>query len=215
MVAHGSGSTKGSVIEQASVLNQAGYTVVLLDARGYGDSRGAAMDLGWWGESDIACAIDAVTEAHPSRSRHIGVLGLSMGGEQAVGAAGADSRIEAVVAEGATARTAADKDGWLPQGPLGELQRIVDSVRDATIGVLSDAPEPVTLRESAERSQAPMLLIAAGTVPSEADAASWIAEGKPLVETWVVEGATHTGGLATDPSGWKSAVVGFFDKHLG
>ena len=42
----------------------------------------------------------------------IGAVGMSMGGEEAIGAAAADARIRAVVAEGATNRVAADK-AWL------------------------------------------------------------------------------------------------------
>jgi hypothetical protein len=54
----------------------------------------------------------------------IGVLGLSMGGEDAIGAA--DPAIRAVVAEGATHRTAADKAGYLPGGITGTIQRGMD-----------------------------------------------------------------------------------------
>ena len=41
----------------------------------------------------------------------VAVVGMSMGGEEAIGAIGADQRIAAVIAEGATARTDLDK-GW-------------------------------------------------------------------------------------------------------
>jgi hypothetical protein len=32
---------------------------------------------------------------------------------------------------------------------------------------------------------------------------------------WIVPGAGHTAGLATDPEGWADHVVGFLDEHLG
>ena len=56
-------------------------------------------------------------------SDRIAVLGLSMGGEEAIGAAGADGRIAAVVAEGATGRTDADK-AWFADlyGFRGRIQ---------------------------------------------------------------------------------------------
>ena len=70
----------------------------------------------------------------------IGVLGLSMGGEQAIGAAAADSAIRAVVAEGATHRTAADKAGYLPGGVTGAIQRVLDKLTYGTAALLSPAP---------------------------------------------------------------------------
>lgn len=214
IVAHGSGSTRDDALAQALAVRDAGYTVVMYDARGHGNSTGSAMDLGWWGESDLGCVVDTLVSEYPGASRHVAVLGLSMGGEQAIGAAGADARIEAVIAEGATGRTAADKDGWLPQGPLGTIQRRLDGLRDLSIGILSDAPKPQTLRESASHSDAQFLLITAGTVDSEADAAAWIARGNSRVTVWTVERSDHVRGLATAPDEWKSRVIGFLEQAL-
>ena len=53
----------------------------------------------------------------------VAVVGMSMGGEEAIGAIGSDHRIAAVIAEGATARTDLDK-GWLGEvyGARGWIQ---------------------------------------------------------------------------------------------
>ena len=117
IVLHGSGagSTKASVLSQAAVLARHGYGVLLLDARGHGGSSGYAMDFGWFGEADVAAAVDyLMTRADVDRAR-VGVLGESMGGEEAIGALAADHRLRAAVAEGATNRVAEDR-GWLPNG---------------------------------------------------------------------------------------------------
>ena len=58
MLAHGSSSTRSNVLEQAAVLAQQGYGVLLFDARGHGRSGGRAMDLGWYGDQDIFAAVD-------------------------------------------------------------------------------------------------------------------------------------------------------------
>ena len=58
-------------------------------------------------------------EVDPDR---IGAVGLSMGGEEALGAAASDLRIRAVVAEGALWRGSMDA-GWLPRTPQGYLER--------------------------------------------------------------------------------------------
>src|SRR5690606_29218420 len=115
----------------AAVLAGAGYGVLMIDARGHGDSGGRAMDFGWHGDADIVAATAFLAgrpEVDPDR---IGAVGMSMGGEQAIGASGGDPRIRAVVAEGATARTAADA-AWLSDryGLRGALQEQIEKVQD-------------------------------------------------------------------------------------
>ena len=217
IVLHGSGSNRASTAGQATVLARHGFGVLMLDARGHGASGGQAMDFGWYGESDASAAVDWLAQQIGIDPGRIAVLGLSMGGEEAIGAAGADSRIQAVVAEGATARTAADKAAWLPGGVLGAIQRGLDRVTFGLAGVLSGAPEPMSLRTAASRaSPRPILLIVAGTVPDEASAAAALAEASPSnVRTWVVPDAGHVGGLDADPIAWERTVVTFLATSLG
>lgn len=214
VLSHGAGSTRGAVAAHARALADAGYGVLLLDARGHGGSSGAPMELGWWGEADLECAVDALLGLPDVDPDRIGLVGMSMGAEASLGAAGADARVAAVVAEGATARTAADKDGWLPGGPLGALQRAMDAERDLLLRALTPAPAPTTLRDATRASDAEVLLITAGTVANEAAAAEWIAEGDDDVETWNIEGAAHTGGIVTVPDEWRDRVVAFLDDAL-
>lgn len=213
VVRHGSGSTRTSTLAQAAVLALHGYGVLLTDARGHGRSGGDGMDWGWFGDSDVAAAVTYVTEV--AGVRRVAVLGLSMGGEEAIGAAAADPRIKAVVAEGATARTAADRDRILPRGPNGWLQRGLDRVTFGLAGLLTDAPRPRSLREAASRSGVPTLLVAAGTVADEIEAARAIRDAAPgSVDVWVVPGASHTGGLSSAPADWESHVTAFLDSTL-
>lgn len=87
IVRHGSGSQRTATEAQAAVLAAHGYGVLQVDARGHGNSAGTAMDLGWWGESDTAAAVDLLASRPDVEPGRIGVLGLSMGGEEAVVAA--------------------------------------------------------------------------------------------------------------------------------
>lgn len=213
---HGSGSNRTATLRQAAVLARHGFGVLMLDARGHGDSHGHGMDFGWYGESDAAAAVTWLTTQPDVRPDRIGVLGLSMGAEEAIGAAGADPRIRAVVAEGATARIAADKAHWLPGGPLGFLQRGLDRATYGLARLLTDAPVPRTLREAATRAAPrPMLLIAAGDVPDEGRAARAIRDGaRGNVQVWVVPGAGHIEGLSTRPAEWEQRVVDFLSAAL-
>jgi hypothetical protein len=146
---------------------------------------------------------------------------MSMGGEEAIGAAGADPRVHAVVAEGATNRVAADK-GYLvaAYGFRGRLQQGIDRLTYGVAALLTDAPQPRSLRDSVaatttDGTPTPVLLITAGDIDTEAQAASYIDQAAPdAVAVWTVPGAGHTEGLSADPGEWEQRVVGFLDAAL-
>ena len=213
----GAGSTSADVMRHARALNDAGYGVLATDARGHGGSGGQGMDLGWYGELDIQAAVDALAARRDVDADRIGVVGLSMGGEEAIGAAGADSRIRAVVAEGATGRTAADK-AWLAEeyGVLGRVQGVLDAATYGLVDLLTPADPPPTLEQSIrDSSPTAMLLVAAGDRPDEDSVAVRLASLDPTrVQVWVVSGAGHVAALRTDPAAWREHVVGFLDVAL-
>ncbi len=215
---HGAGSTRSGVLEHAVVLGRAGYGVLLFDARGHGRSAGRAMDFGWYGDADIAAAVTFLQAQPDVDDTRIAAVGMSMGGEEAIGAAAGDPRIKAVVAEGATNRNAGDK-AWLSDeyGLRGALQEGVERLVYGAADLLTAASPPVTLRDAVATS-APrrVLLIAGGAMPDEAQAGRYIQSGSPAtVELWEVAGAGHTDGLRTDPTGWEQRVTTFLGHALG
>jgi dienelactone hydrolase len=217
VVLHGAGSTRSPVLQHAAILARRGYGVLLFDSRGHGQSGGRAMDFGWFGDPDLAAALDYLEQRPDVDPDRIAALGLSMGGEQAIGAAAADRRLRGVVAEGATGRTADDK-AWLrtAYGFSGWVQQRVDDLTYWFTDLLTSAGPPITLREAAgQMAPRPLLLITAGSVPDERLAADYIRAASPeTVEVWEVPGAGHTGGLATAPVEWVRRVLAFFDNVL-
>jgi pimeloyl-ACP methyl ester carboxylesterase len=217
---HGAGSTRSGVLRHARVLAGHGYGVVLFDARGHGRSGGRAMDFGWHGDQDTSAAVSfLLAQAEVDRSR-IAVVGLSMGGEEAIGAGAADPNIAAVVAEGATNRVAGDK-AWLPDrfGWRGSLQQGIDWLTYSAVDLLTEAARPIPLRE-AVRTMAPrpVLLIAGGDVPEESYASRFIQEGSPAtVELWIAPDTGHTAALSRHPEDWERRVTTFLATalHLG
>ena len=218
---HGAGGTRTGVLGQAEVLASGGYGVLLVDARGHGESDGRAMDFGWYGERDVAAALDFLEDQPGVDPDRLGVVGMSMGGEEAIGAAGSDARVRAVVAEGASHRVAGDKAYLSAYGWRGDLQQWIDGGTYAVAGLLSPAPRPETLRASVADSQADgtptsLLLVTAGEVETEGLAADLLEEAAPeAVETWTVPGAGHTGGLRAQPEEWARRVLAFLDSALG
>lgn len=213
----GSGSNRTATLGQATVLARHGYGVLMVDPRGQGRSGGRAMDAGWYGDRDVTAAVTFLRQQPGVDPGRVGVLGLSMGGEEAIGAAAVDPAIRAVVTEGATHRTAADKAGYLPGGVLGAVQRGLDWITYSTAALLSRAPRPGTLHTAVARAQTtPFLLIAGGTVPDESDAVAYLRTAAPnRVQTWTVPGASHVHALASAPAEWTARVTEFLDRALG
>lgn len=217
VVMHGAGSTRSDVLDRAAVLHRNGFGALLVDARGHGDSDGAAMDFGWYGDLDVGAGVEYLATRDDVDSDRIGAIGFSMGGEEVIGAA-TNPLIAAVVAEGATARTASDK-AWLSDvyGWRGWVQEQIEKVQFGVTDLLTDASSPTPLRAAVDRaSDTPFLLISAGTVADEGHAVEWIRRAAPeRVSVWTVEGAGHIDGLGTQPEEWERTVVDFLRAHLG
>jgi pimeloyl-ACP methyl ester carboxylesterase len=217
LVLHGAGSTRSAALDQAAVLQRNGYGVLLVDARGHGESDGSAMDFGWYGDLDIGAGTDYLAERGDVDADRVGVLGLSMGGEEAIGAAATNPALSAVVAEGATGRTAADKD-WLSDvyGWRGAAQEQVEKIQFGVTDLLTTASPPRSLLDAVSRAtRTPFLLITAGTVADEQHVADALRGAAPdRVAVWNVDEAAHTGGLDTDPAAWERRVIDFLDQHL-
>ena len=130
---HGVADNRMGVIGQSEFLLRAGYSVVMMDARAHGASEGEIATYGWLERNDTRAIIDALRESElrpclsvplpgsPCRGMaHIFALGESMGAGIALQSAGADPRIEAVVAEAsfATLREASYDYAGLRRSPL-------------------------------------------------------------------------------------------------
>lgn len=211
----GAGSTRSAVLGQAAVLARHGYGALLADTRGHGRSGGDAMDFGWWGDRDLAAAVSFLDRQSGVRAGKIAVLGESMGGEQALAAAGSDPRIRAVVAEGATGQQLADH-GWRPHDATAVIDRGMEWVMYTAAGLISGAPRPMSIPDAIRAAGGrPMLIIAAGSVADEPAAARWFRTASPAtVQVWVVPHAGHTQGVAAAPRAWEAHVTGFLDAAL-
>jgi dienelactone hydrolase len=211
----GAGATRTSVLGQAAVLARHGYGALLLDTRGHGLSGGHTMDFGWWGDRDIAPAVSFLDRQPGVRPGKIALLGESMGGEQALVAAGSDPRVRAVVAEGAEGQQVADR-GWLARGIDAALTHGMEWVQYTAAGLISGAPRPMSIPDAIRATAPrPVLIIAGGAIADEPVAARWFRTASPAIaEVWIVPHAGHTQGLAVAPQAWEAHVTGFLEKAL-
>jgi uncharacterized protein len=214
---HGAGATRSSVLDHAVVLARHGYGVVLFDARGHGRSDGRAMDLGWYGDLGVAAAVSFLRDQPDVDHTRIAAVGMSMGGEEAIGAAANDGRIRAVVAEGATNRVSADR-AWLSDeyGWRGVVQDGVEWLLYSAADLLTAAEPPRSLRDAVSSIEPrPVLLIAGGDVAEEGHASRYVQAASPdTVDVWVVADTGHTAGLDTHPAEWEARVTTFLDDAL-
>jgi dienelactone hydrolase len=216
VIRHGSGSTRSDVLGQTVVLARHGYGVLLADARGHGRSEGRAMDFGWFGDADISAAVTYLADRPDVDPRRIGVVGMSMGGEEAIGAAASDPRIRAVVAEGVTGRTDADAN-WLSDeyGVRGTLQEGIEWLRYTLADLLSSAPKPISLASAIERAAPTPFSGDRRRQRADEQHVAYILEGaSDHVTIWVVPGSDHIQGLSIAPGEWERRVTAFLEDNL-
>ena len=211
----GATNTRTDELDHASVLARHGYGVLLLDARGHGNSGGDAMLWGWYGDTDVRAAVDYLATRSDVTDGRIAAVGMSMGAEEAIGAAGADTRILGVVAEGATARGARD-EGDPASGVGGWLTRYIDWTTAHAADLMTSAHPPTKLRDAiSAAAPRPVMIIAAGTQPAEIAAAHAFHDAAPgSVDIWIAPGAGHTAAYDTQPAEWETRVIDFLDYAL-
>lgn len=210
---HGSGSTRSATLEHAAFLNREGFGVLAFDSRGFGRSGGTGMSLGWFGDLDIDGAMSFLSDRPGVDPAKIGVVGLSMGGEEAIAAAGTDDRIRAVVAEGAGAvRTVADAksiDGFTRYLGIPHYW-----LRDLVMDMFTDAPRPIAL-EDAMTAIAPRPVLLISSAPRELEYTEQYRAAAPAsTQLWALYDAPHIGGLTTHPSEYRQRVTAFLADAL-
>lgn len=208
LLLHGSGSTRTATLDHAQVLADAGFGVLMVDARGHGASGGTAMDLGWHGADDLTAAVNWLAAQADVEEGRIGAVGLSMGGEEALTLAGQDPRVRAVVGDGVGIRVAGDVPEPAPFEDA--MNRLTYAVTD----LLTAASPPPPLRDvlgGLADDQRVLLVAAAG----EGEQAAWYAAAAPgHVEVWDVPDVAHTRALDEHPDDWSARVVGFLEDAL-
>jgi pimeloyl-ACP methyl ester carboxylesterase len=217
-MAHGFGSCRGreylaGSLELVKSLVASGFTVLMLDLRGHGESDAAPVTYGLRERSDFLGAVDWLL-AQGYASRSIGVLGVEMGGVAAMGAAAEETAIGAVIADSAYAnpmpiirrqfqRTSGLPLAFLPATLLiARLLTGIDLVRLRSAEVLC------------ETSRRPALIIQARgdkVVPLDHGLTLARAAG---AELWLSDATVYQGSLLADPIEYTSRVIAFLDVAL-
>lgn len=150
------------MVGKARDLSKHGYRAVVVALRGYGSSTGDFHTFGVSEREDLSKVIDAL-EARGLASDYLGVMGISYGGAAAIQLAGADPRIDAVVAQSAfsSLRDVAPPFGRsvVPVPGLLMSDAQYDAVVDEAGRIASFDPDEADTVAAIGRTSAPVLLV--------------------------------------------------------
>ncbi|HEX8836553.1 MAG TPA: alpha/beta fold hydrolase [Candidatus Acidoferrum sp.] len=232
---HGVADNRVGVIGQSEFLLRAGYSVMMMDARGHGASEGPIATYGWLERNDTKAVIDALYSDFLRRCaaiqwhgeggpvcapKHIFALGESMGAGIALQSGADDPRIEAVVAEASFANlreAAYDYAGlrkypWLGKTLLAPFSWTLLYRGEKLTGFPLAEISPM----KAVVSRAfPVLLICDEkdeALPCRHTQMIYRAARGPK-QLWVVPGAYHTAALGFYPEEFQRRVLSFFNTY--
>jgi pimeloyl-ACP methyl ester carboxylesterase len=212
ITAHGAGNNRSTVMDEAEMLVRHGYGVLMVDFEGFGDSEGRGNAFGWTGARSVHAATAYLATRDDVDPARIGGLGLSMGGEVLLQAAGESTALRAIVVEGATARTAEDM-GELES--IGEFGYVLHTVVGATMRVISGEDTPPPLMKMVPRIAPRDVLLIGSQVADELDLMSRYKElGGESFDIWFIPEAKHIGGFDLHPEEYEQRVIAFFDEAL-
>ena len=199
----------------AVALSRRGFSVLMFDLRGHGESGGDRFSLGQYEERDVRGAV-AYVRSRGFAGGAIGVLGFSMGGAAAILAASRAQEVGAVVADSAFASARDMVDREFPRESGLPALFIPPTVLAARViqGVDIDSVSP---ERAMTEIRAPVFVIhgqADDLVPVSHARRNFAASRNPASELWIIPGATHNTSYQTARDEYLSRVVAFFERHL-
>jgi fermentation-respiration switch protein FrsA (DUF1100 family) len=195
-----------------------GYSVLLFDLRGHGESGGTRYTLGIEEPRDILAAIDlAASKADIERSR-VAIIGESLGGGSLLMTVKADPSIGPVVTDsafadantvvGESATKYTNLPSWFTPGIvlMSRLFLGLDISQVTPSKVVAAHPERAFLFIQCTDDT---------TVPLHHGLDLKAASRNPRTELWVVQGCEHVMAFATHPDEWAQHVLNFLERELG
>lgn len=204
-----------SGVDEARLLAEHGYGVLLLNRRGEADSEGDPNLFGWGGQGDIDGAVEFLAHQEDVLPGRVGALGLSVGGEVLLEHAATSDGLAAVVSEGAGSRSI--RESLELTGGLRVAELSTAPLLTGSLVVLSERTPPPNLVDALDGLSPTPALVVAGEQgqPAEIELGRrYVEAAGPTATYWEVPGAGHIRGLDTAPAEYERVVLGFLDRHL-
>lgn len=201
-----------AMIERARLFRAAGYSVVLIDLCGHGESGGDKITLGHLEQHDARAAVEFARAQHPGEP--IAVVGWSLGGAAALLASPLD--IDALILEEVypTITEALTNRTRIRVGPLAPLATaILLSQLEPQLGVAAEELCPIDKLADVD---CPVMLLAGGEDlhTTREQTLRMFERALGSKKCVVFEGAAHVDLLRYEPERYQHVTLSFLDQHL-
>jgi pimeloyl-ACP methyl ester carboxylesterase len=219
ILVHGKDSSRtnefqGQFVDFASDLHARGFTVLMIDMRGHGQSGPARYAFGLNEKRDILGAVDWLI-SRGFQPGEIGLLGVSMGAASSIMATADEPAIGALVADcGYAAIAPLIEQEWTRTSglPIWMLPPTQFAVR-TLFGYDISASRPIDVID--EIAPRPVLLIhGTGDKLINVNNMAQLSQAAPNAETWAVANAEHAASYRTNPEVYLNRVSTFFETSL-
>lgn len=201
-------------LDLAQALHQAGFSVLMIDLRGHGQSADSHFTFGRLERRDVLAAIDFLLERGHQPGK-IGLIGTSMGAASVIGAAVEDQAVGAVATDSLFAEIyPVIKGMWVKQSGLPMIflyptrwmfyvENGYDLVSARPIDEIGKiAPRPLLLINCQQDTYIPL------------EQFQRLREAAPWAETWSVDECRHAEIYEFVPQEYNQKMVNFFQAGL-
>jgi pimeloyl-ACP methyl ester carboxylesterase len=214
LLIHGLGGSGISMLNQARLLNRAGYSVMLPDLRAHGDSEGDTV-TGVWEVNDVLGALDYLESRPDVDVDQVGILGISFGAQVALHAAARTRAIRAVVLESMGPATLADHGGRPTT-----LQRWINYPINWFVYKLFDFISGVNQRRGVVETlhliyPRPVLFISTGRGKEQYFMRLFYEAARHPKALFEVPRAEHGIAVVVDSQEYRERILRIFDQALG
>jgi pimeloyl-ACP methyl ester carboxylesterase len=201
-------------LDLAEALHQAGFSLLMIDLRGHGESEASHFTFGLLERRDVLAAVDYLIQRGHQPGR-IGLLGTSMGAAAVIGAAVEDEDVGAVATDSLFAEINPVVHGlWVKQSGLPiiflyptlwmhylENGWALGSVRPVDeVGKI--APRPLLLIHCEQDTYIP------------AEQFQQMEQAAPWAQTWAVQECSHAEIYGYVPEEYNQKLITFFEVGL-
>jgi pimeloyl-ACP methyl ester carboxylesterase len=219
VLVHGKDANRFSsdhTLRVARWLRDAGYSLLLFDLRGHGESEGQRFSLGQHERMDVAAAVDLLV-ARGFQQGRIVLVGESMGAAVAIQAVALRPEVAAVVADSAYAngRAIVDEAGPLETGLPDWYTALVVLAAKALYELDVNAVDPsAVVHAHPERAFLFIHCDGDGVVRPHHARDLQGASGNPDTRLWMASGCGHVGASARYGDEYRSRLIAFVDAQL-
>jgi alpha-beta hydrolase superfamily lysophospholipase len=217
VLVHGHGGNRSALLANAEILAKHGYSTLLLDLRGHGQSEGDLVTYGYLESQDVLAGVEFLVQRPEIQPIKIGLLGQSLGGA-AVIHAGSQSDIPRVLIIESTFHSlpAAIEDAFDDMSvlPPSIFAPLVVGLAESKVGVQVDELDlAADLALFAPRA----CLLIHGEVddllPLDHHVILRDAAREPKV-AWVIPGMGHESAALFVPEEYERRVINYLDQFL-